>query len=580
MQTKSLPRAQFRYLMQHFFRRFFDTEAFALPHEEMHLLFVQTIALLVLPGLFKTVYSITKYSKLAWYPVAARDQAVLFDTYSFLCLSMILIGVVVVFEWDAIFPDERDFYNLTPLPIKPHLIFFAKLVSLALFVVVFHFAINGIATLLFPGFIFVKSFKPGSAGWRISNCDVFRYYSSHAISLFVSTLFVFASVIAIRSISLLFFPVKLVRIGSRCAQLALILLLLCVLFSFSSIAPDRLMQERAPLIYLFPPFWFLGIYETLIGHDGRVFCTLSKLGWTAVGVSCLVSIVSYTVSYWSCMQKQFLSIGIAFSSLSTIKKTWVWLAHKTFLARPAERACFHFIALTAFRRREHLLYIGSFVAVGIAFICMKIYTIRSDEMSTLSPNLNVLLSFPLIMSFFILMGLRFAFSIPADLNANWIFKITDKQKLEEACGGAKKFMWCAIHMPLLLVFVPCYLMIWSPYFVLLHVAYVSVLSLILIEVLLFRLEKVPFTCSYIPGKANIKLWWPVYVIAGIGFSYHSTFLERWLLQDMKRYSAFAITAGVILAIMQRCRSAFLKRLDAFRFEEEPEEQIFVLHIGA
>jgi hypothetical protein len=72
------------------------------------------------------------------------------------------------------------------------------------------------------------------------------------------------------------------------------------------------------------------------------------------------------------------------------------------------------------------------------------------------------------MSFFILVGLRIAFSIPADLNANWIFKIMDNEKLLSAFEGVRKFMLCAIGIPLLIIFAPCYLLMWGPVVAIFH----------------------------------------------------------------------------------------------------------------
>lgn len=219
----SLAQIQLRHLTGHFFRRFFDTETFATPHADMHLLFVQILALLVMPGVLKTLDSIFKYSHLAWLPIASRDQAVLIDTHSFLVSSMILTGVITIFEWDALFPDDKDIYNLTPLPIKPMTLFFAKVITLSLFVAFVNIAINGISTLLFPSIILSASPKPGTAGWHIPIYQVIPYTAGHAISLFLSTVFMFTVMIALRAWSILLFPVRLLRATSRYTQLALIL---------------------------------------------------------------------------------------------------------------------------------------------------------------------------------------------------------------------------------------------------------------------------------------------------------------------------------------------------------------------
>ena len=48
------------------------------------------------------------------------------DYYFFVLYSMVVMGFVMVFEWDALFPDRKDYIILTPLPLGGRSIFFAK----------------------------------------------------------------------------------------------------------------------------------------------------------------------------------------------------------------------------------------------------------------------------------------------------------------------------------------------------------------------------------------------------------------------------------------------------------------------
>ncbi len=560
----SLAQKQRQQLTEHFFRKFFDSEMFATSHADMHLLFVQILALLVMPGVLKTFGSIGKYLLIAMIPGTNWDQAILIDTYSFLVLSMILTGFITVFEWDALFPDDKDIYNLTPLPIKPRTLFIAKVITLSLFVAFANIAINGVPTLLFPGIALSAIGKTGASG--------IMYTASHGISLFLSSVFVFTLAIAVRALLSLLFPVRFVRAVSRCTQLALILLFLCAFLT--DLQPARMITDNNPLIYWLPSFWFLGLYEVIVGHHDIIFLALAKIACTAVLLSSFVAILSYIISYWSSMQKGFQSSGIASYSFPRIRKACTWILHRTILRGSVERAFFHFVAQTVFRRREHFLYCGSFVMVGVAFI----YTIGRSLIHDPHKHLTLLLSFPLMMSFFILVGLRFAFSVPADLNANWIFKIINKRKLEMSYGGIQTFMFCAANIPLLVVFAPYYITILDFRLVVQHALFASILSLILIKLLLFRFAKLPFACSYIPGKANIKALWLPYLIGFALYSFGTTALELWMLQDIKTYIAFVLIAGMVIISLSIYRSSFLKGINAIQFEEEPEEAVNVLTI--
>ena len=69
----------------------------------------------------------------------------------FISFSMIVMGFLVVFEWDALFPDRRDYQILTPLPIGLFRLFLTKGAAFAVFLGLFLLDINFFSTLLWAG---------------------------------------------------------------------------------------------------------------------------------------------------------------------------------------------------------------------------------------------------------------------------------------------------------------------------------------------------------------------------------------------------------------------------------------------
>src|SRR5437867_4368435 len=59
------------------------------------------------------------------------------DRYVFVCYSMVVMGFVMTFKWDSLFPDRRDYLILTPLPISLQEFFAAKVISLCGFLLLF-----------------------------------------------------------------------------------------------------------------------------------------------------------------------------------------------------------------------------------------------------------------------------------------------------------------------------------------------------------------------------------------------------------------------------------------------------------
>ena len=49
-----------------------------------------------------------------------------------------------------------------------------------------------------------------------------------------------------------------------------------------------------------------------------------------------------------------------------------------------------------------------------------------------------------------------------------------------------------------------------------------------VERLTFDQRKVPFTCSYVPGAANLRLYWAAYLGAFLAYAVAATGLQRWV----------------------------------------------------
>jgi hypothetical protein len=131
----------YRLLIRHFFQRFFDKESLS-PQGEPEAGFFQTLGILAAPGGILSILVLPLGTQ-GWSSVSMR--------LLFVLLSMIVMCFVVVFEWDAIFPDRRDYQILTPIPIPLRTLFFTKAIALALFLLVFLADVNFFSTLMWPG---------------------------------------------------------------------------------------------------------------------------------------------------------------------------------------------------------------------------------------------------------------------------------------------------------------------------------------------------------------------------------------------------------------------------------------------
>jgi hypothetical protein len=569
------PAGQYKCLVKHFFGRFFDFEAISSPQIdsiEKNALTFQVLALMVLPGAVTCLVLFQKYARYIIRPTIERDLATVTDKCLLLSLSMIILGIITVFEWDMLFPDRKDYQILTPFPVTTRTIFSAKIAALGAFLLIFTVAINIFPTLLFPNAVLANnSFAYKVMGRRTPISLIIRYIASHGISILLGNIFIFLSAISLQGILLMLIPPRLSPMISRFVRFFCLLLLLCALFSFSAISSvDQLIHNASPIIPYYPPIWFVGIYEVLLGSHDPAMWSLAARAMIALALAGVLSILTYAMCYRRFMRKSVESGSGVSHNFAGIRTAGNFVLDRWFIKSPGNRASFHFVGQTIFRSPRHVLYIGTFLVVGFSIAAMELATaIFSSHPSVASYLDNATLSIPLILSFFLLVGMRVSFAIPVDLEANWLFRLAPIQQIKRSHIGVRKFLISAIIIPLFVFAGLFYALIWNWEIVLLHVGYGATLSWILMELLFSRFPKIPFTCSYLPGAAKIVFLWPLYILAFRCFGYVAANLEIWLLSDTHRFLYFYGMAAALLLLLvgRNIKSAG----DTIRFEEESEK---------
>ena len=91
----------------------------------------------------------------------------------------------------------------------------------------------------------------------------------------------------------------------------------------------------------------------------------------------------------------------------------------------------------------HRLRLGTFAAIGMAFVVIRTWGVDPSEPT------RAMLEAPFALLFLCLVGLRGAFELPAELPANWAFRFhTDASRLQRYLAGARKAAWLAAPLPL------------------------------------------------------------------------------------------------------------------------------------
>ena len=566
--------SQFRELARHFFSRFFDNDLVAINTDEadMRATVVNILAILAAPGMLLPFLFLTKYVKLQDAPMYVRDLASLGEKEFFICFSMTVMGLVTVIEWEMLFPDRRDYANLTPLPIRLRTMFGAKIAALLAFLTVFSVAINAFSPVMFPAVVLQKG----------SVLNVIPFARCHIVSILAANTFVFFLCVAVQGVLMNVLGYRLFRRVSPYVQFVLVaLLILMFLLSGRIVSELQLHRPNPAAVYAFPPLWFLGLYQTQLGWTNPVFRELASSARSAAGWTTIGALATYLLSYKRHVTRSLESAD-EFSTVPSAMDRFVGRVLDRFVVRDAlQQAAFYFIWKTLTRSRRHKLLFAAYVAVGFAVIFegLAVLVARGGNSWMYRP-IPELLPAPLILAFFILCGMRHVFAVPAELRANWVFQVSDRGEARRCLAGVKKAMIVLGVVPLFALLLPLHVLFWGWRTAALHMLFGTVVSLLLVEVLLVNFEKFPFTCSYLPGKANLKMSWPIYLF---GFTtYVSVFLtlEHWMLQRPLRFAWLAAVVILVHLALFIYRWRVVGRDVALVFDEQPEPLVRTLNLWA
>ncbi len=552
-------------LTRHFFRQFFHSDL-PTPQTGTEVTLTHVLALLMVPGIFISVSLARKYAfLLAHFPLSVHQEATLEDKFFFLSFSMLVVAFVAVLNWDTLFPTRKDYNILTPLPVRMRTLFACKGLALVLLLLLFTLTVNAIPTVLFPlvvnanmgsllheGRFLLESGEREQIQEQATLVFAGGFVLTHALSVMAGSAFAFFSVVSIQGILINLFRSEMLRFVSRAVQLMMMMSLLSVLFVFPQLIFNfESLQHNELFRTLSPPMWYLGLYQWLLGSGD--FRLEYRMGLTALTMTALCCLLTTLIAYKRQVQESWESTETVRRPAKGIRFLAATL-DRLVLRNETERATFYFVARTLLRSQKHRIFLGGYFSVGMALVLVVLMDALSRSgPEDWNPQSIPLLSVPLILSFFVLAGMRYAFTVPSELEANWIFRLAENKGNASAISGVHKAMLVLGIMPLFMMLFPSYLMVWDAMTALLHLTYGFTLALILIEILLFKFPKIPFTCSYLPGRANLKgLWFP-YFLFFVTYAYAMAKLEAWLFDKplyFILFNAFAIPA-LIAAVMYR-----------------------------
>ena len=212
---------------------------------------------------------------------------------------------------------------------------------------------------------------------------------------------------------------------------------------------------------------------------------------------------------------------------------------------PVSRATIQFAMTTMGRVGLHRLVLA--MAIGVALACIVPIVGATLTIRSAHPNMGLLLAVPIVLMVFVLMGLRIALALPADLAANWMFRTSAGAMRREHRRGTRRFLWFAgIGLPLL-VSLPPLGALWEARDLVLHAIVCIAIGVLVVEIAIRRFDGVPCTIPFEPGRAKLQARWPLYLIGLINVTLTVPAIEAEFLQENVILGPLIISALMLLA---------------------------------
>jgi hypothetical protein len=550
-----------RLLVRHFLRRLVENDLLS-PDADRHEVLGIACASLITGSIAVTVlisnrYQFSPLQQPGWTTVAALD-----DRFLFVGVSMVVMALVAVAQWDALSLDLRDGAILGPLPLPHRMLVRAKLAAIALFALVFALALNVIPSLIYP--VLLTSRLPISLG------GVVELIPTHLVVTAASGAFGFLSIVAIREL------LRAVTGESGFARIStfvqgLLLVGLATAFLLLPRAATNVLQRwPAGLDRAVPPMWFVALHEHLAGdvvdrlarvypppeapnydgivqyelHQTRTYrshrAELDGLAPNALSALGLVTLAAFGFAAWN--GRRLPSMASAPSrSHGFIARGCQQAGALLVRSGGAARAGYFFALQTLGRSAPHRASLAVAAALSLAIAVLSAGSGAATSAATGEVPLTALAIQPMVLLIFVI-AIRHAAALPADPRAGWIFRIAWAGRERDYLRGVKLASLLSVLAAAILLLLPVHALALGWSVAARHALVGLVLAVLVVEAAFFKHAKVPFVCAYETG-ANYLGWSPVYLVAFLVSTYTMAWLERLAFED----SWSTITLVAVLA---------------------------------
>jgi hypothetical protein len=485
----------------------------------------------------------------------------------FIATTMTIVGMLAILSWESSLPDRRDLLVLGPLPVRVRTVFLAKLSALAGVLSFSIISLNCFIGLVWP--LFFSNPGTGLLGG-------IRAIGAYWATITAAAAFIFCCVLCLQGAAALLLPWQLfLRLSSLLQVCAFTLLLGGYLLepSLESI-PALTAAANQGLLKHLPSYWFLGLFQQLNGSMQPAFALLAARAWTGLIIAATLAVMLLLSAWFWRLQR-----AVEQPDILPGRSNLVGLPR---FSNPVETAVVQFAVRSLLRSRQHRLFYAFYLCLGLAVSLFStgIAQTRLESIGKSSQLPGPYLAASLMILCFALLGLRLVVAIPVALRANWIFQLTQIHGPGVYVRAVRQTLLGLSVIPAWLLIAAVMLWQFPLWTTLVHLLALCIVGFILIDIALLSLPKLPFACSYLPGKAKLHLLFWGGVIVGIPLANQAGSFESWfLISGLRSALLIAVLASCAIAVRQWTMQRG-KRVEKMIFQEEEPLDLISLKLSS
>ena len=492
------------------------------------------------------------------------------DHYFFVLFTMAVMGLVAIFEWDLLFPDLLDVFVLSALPVNAGQLLRARVTAILLLIAAAIFASSFLPPLVLPA--------------ATDPPHLFRFLAAHCAAVACSGIFSATLTLAAEAILLAVLGDRWFRRVSLWLQglaaTALLLSLFLYPVVFGTLRGLILFGNNRTL--WFPPFWFLGIYQSILGGSSAppIFAALAQIGLLATGATVALAVVFYPLACWR------RTTGLLEGAVMRERRRRLSIpmhhgVHATLARLPGARAVWHFTGQNLLRIPRYRMVLVLYGGAGVALVLSSALRVVLDHnriLLAVSPNgLRAMVP---IAAFWTVSGLRSTFLAAADQPGRWVFRAVLGKPGWLHIQATRRWviLWTMLLTLPLALLASVAEPLRSPRFALVQGLAAVALSLLLTDAFFLNVKTIPFTGTRPTSATNLALL----MIPYLGFFPASVLFtvaaEPWLEASFRHLGLGAVAVAAAHVCMLRIhRARVAEQLQQIQADEDEEE--FPLRLG-